>query len=208
MSASSEQANRNAGGTFISEMRRRTDGNSRRSSDWISGEYWITSATPRGASARGSDSRMRRRSPGSSEVNGRAQTRTSASLAVQVLLQVLRRVGHDLQPRVVVALLEQRGEVRVDLERDQAGVRAHPGEDLAGLDAGARAQLDDEAGGGHVTEVEHVPHGLPRRRQDRPHLPRVGGEGAQEAQPIGELLVHAVLRGPWSRRVANSRRAR
>ena len=192
-----EQANRNAGGTFSSEIRRRTDGKSRRSSDWISGEYWMTSAVPRGASTRGSESRMRRRSPGSSDVNGRAHTRTSARSPDRCFVQVLRGVAHDLQARVVEPLLEQPRQRRVDLQRHQPRARPHPGQDLAGLHAGARAELDDEPGPRDVAEVEHVPHRVPRRRQDRAHLTRVGGEGAQEAQPIGELLVHAAS-GPRS----------
>ena len=42
------------GGTLSGEIRRRTDGNSRRSSLWIRGEYWMTSATPSGPSMPGS----------------------------------------------------------------------------------------------------------------------------------------------------------
>ena len=209
VSASSEQANRNAGGTFSGEIRRRTDGNSRRSSDWISGEYWITSATPRGASARGQRLEDAATQPGLQRGERQGADQDVGQLAVQVLLQVLRRVGTRpaAAGRRTAPRAARRGSASISsaISRASGPIRARIS---PVCDAGARAQLDDEAGAGHVAEVEHVPHGLPRGRQDRAHLPRVGGEGAQEAQPIGQLLVHAAFRGPWSGRVPDSRRAR
>ena len=188
---SREQANRNAGGTFSSEIRWRTVGKSRRSSLRDQRRVLDDQRRPPGRQRLSAGRPDAPPQPGSSDVNGSAQTRTSARSPSRCF----SRCSAESQTTCTRGSSKRSSAAAPGRGRSPAppGGRpaaSGPGSRRSGTPVPAPSSTTRPAPG-HVPQVEHVPDRVPRGRQDRPHLTGVCGEGAQEAHPIGDVLVHA-----------------